>query len=75
MLRSQSKGGHPYPWHDFLHTETRKLECTVRVNEWELSVLHYVAGRQRKSLSKLMLEYAREAALKQVIEWEGQGGQ
>jgi hypothetical protein len=83
VYRSQSKGAHPYPWHGLDATAVRRIECTVRVNEWELAVLKYIVGltdpkqpaseRRSASVSSYLLEHGMRAALKRVIDQESRG--
>jgi hypothetical protein len=74
VFRSQSKGGHPYPWRKLDATAPRTIECTMRVNEWEHEVLQYVArGLEHKSLSSYTLEQTIRAALLRIIKQEGEG--
>lgn len=70
VYRSQSKGGHPYPWRQLDATAERKIECTSRVNPWEYEVLRYAAALEHQSISKFVLEHAMRAALLRVLKQE-----
>lgn len=81
--RAESKGSHPYPWHGLDPLAERKVELTVRVNEWELAVLEYIVGLVRSdraregrkpSLSAYLLEHGMRAALKRVLDQEAKAG-
>jgi hypothetical protein len=71
LVLQAAGNNHPYPWRGLNPKDVRKIEGTIRMNAYEKALLHYVAGVQQTSVSKLLLGYVREAALAEVRGREG----
>lgn len=72
MLAGGAKTGAPpaKPWDEFDPEAPPKFPFTLRFNNYDKAIAHYVAGLHQSSLQKTIIKLLREAARRDIAERE-----